>query len=218
MNKKQDRIKSLKKARAALNKRRKNNSTDAAPIYITYRHPDNLFVIDYPAHWKIEKAEDGAVQFSGTESNDWAGIMLFRVPTPIDAEEIAKSGHFKQLAAAMFAKVNSTGIRQDPTIIYNNYTADRPEEDQAGQRWFLLAADLILGVSTSCSVKMKETYAPLFERMLSSLRVNRDDELLASRILTRVLGAITAALPDTKIQHDGLTIKTDKFESPSITL
>ncbi|XZE22412.1 DUF1444 family protein [Pirellulaceae bacterium SH449] len=212
MNKKQDRIKSLKNARKALDRRRKHNSTDAAPIYITYRHPDNLFAIDYPAHWKIEKTDDGSVEFSATETDDWAGIMLFRIPMPIEAEQIEKTGRFKQIAAAMFAKVNSNNVRSDPTIIYNNYTADRPEENQAGQRWFVLAADLMLGISTSCSVEKKEVYIPLFERMLSSLRINRDDELLASRILTRVLRAITAALPDAKVQNDGLTIKTDKFE------
>lgn len=212
MNKKQDRIKSLMKARKALDSRRKNNSSDALPIYITYRHPDNLFTIDYPAHWRIEKTDDGSAEFFATETDHQAGIMLFRVTLPIDVEQIENSGRFKQIATAMFAKVESTNVRRDPTIIYSNYTADRPEENQAGQRWFVLAADLMLGISTNCTVGKKETYLPIFERMLSSLRINRDDEVLAGRILTRVLHAITAALPDSKVQHEGLTIKTDKFE------
>jgi uncharacterized protein YtpQ (UPF0354 family) len=212
MNKKQDGIGSLKKARADLDRKRKHSSTDASPIFLTYNHPDNLFVIDYPAHWKVEKADDGAVEFGATETDGWGGIMLFRVPLPIDTEQIEKTGCFKELAAAMFAKVDSTHVRNDPTIIYSNYTADRPEQDQAGQRWFVLAADLILGISTSCSVTKKETYIPLFERMLSSLRINRDDELLAIRIITRIRDAMVAALPDANVQIDGLTIKTDKFE------
>jgi uncharacterized protein YtpQ (UPF0354 family) len=212
MNKKQDKIELLKNAEANLDRQRKNRSTDAAPIYLTYHHPDNLFDIDYPAHWRFEQEEDGAVEFSATQEDDLAGIMIFRVPLPIDTEQIEKDGIFKQIADAMFAKVNSTDIRNDPTIIYNNYSADRPEENQAGQRWFVLAADLMLGISTNCPVEKKETYAPLFERMLSSLRINRNDEMLATQILTRVHRAITAAMPDAKLENDGLTIKTERFE------
>ena len=70
----------------------------------------------------------------------------------------------------------------------------------------------MLGISTTCFAEKKEIYAPLFERMLASLRINRDDELLAVRIMTRVRSAITAAMPDAKVQNKGLTIKTDKFE------
>ena len=212
MKKNQHKIGSLKKARAALDKRRMHNSTDASPIYLTFNHPDNLFVIDYPAHWKVEKGKDGAVEFSVVGVEGFVGIMFFRVPLPIDAAQIENTGRFKHLATAMFAKVNSTKIRNDPTILYSNYTADRPEKDQAGQRWFVLAADLMLGISTSCSVERKETYLPLFERMLSSLRINRDDELMASRVITRIHNAIAAALPNAKVEINGLTIKTDKFE------
>ncbi len=212
MNKKNNRIKSLKKARTALDRRRKHSSTDASPNYITYHHPDNLFDIDYPAHWKANKDDDGAVAFSAAETNDSAGMMFFRVPLPIDTEIIEKSGQFEQVAAAMFAKVDSVNVRNDPTIIYSNYTADRPEGEQAGQRWLVLASDLVLGISTNCPVEKRENYAPLFERMLSSLRISRDDELLATRILTRVHRAIADALPDAKVQINGLIIKTDKFE------
>jgi uncharacterized protein YtpQ (UPF0354 family) len=212
MKKKQSKIGSLKKARAALDKRRSGNSTDESPIYLTYHHPDNWFFIDYPAHWKVEKESDGAVQFSVSGSAGWAGIMLFRAPLPIDTEVIAKSGMLEQFAVAMFAKVQSTNVRTDPTIIYSNYKADRPEEDQAGHRWFVLSADLFLGISTSCSVDQKETYSPLFERMLSSLRIYRDDELLATRVMSRVRSALVAAMPDAKIQENGLTITTEKFE------
>ena len=212
MNKKQDQMDLLKNAEANLDQQRKNRSTDAAPIYLAYHHPDNLFDIDYPAHWKLEEEEDGAVEFSATEEGNLAGIMFFRVPLPIDTEQIEKDGNFEQLAAAMFAKVNSTNVRNDPTIIYNNYSSDRPEENQAGRRWFVLAADLMLGISTNCPVEKKEIYAPLFERMLSSLRINRNDEMLASQILTRVHRAITDAMPDAKVENDGLTIKTERFE------
>ncbi|MCY2984691.1 MAG: hypothetical protein NTY15_13795 [Planctomycetota bacterium] len=212
MTKKDDKLGSLKKARAALDIRHKRNSTDSAPHYLTFRHPQNLFEIDYPAHWKIEQEADGAVEFVASNTDAYIGLMLFRTPISIDAAIIEQSGKWEQIATAMFAKVESTNVRSDPTIIYSNFTADRPEPDQAGQRWFVLCSDLILGISSTCPEQLKETYVPLIERMLSSLRVYRDDELLAARILARVQVALKAQMPNGKVEVKGLNIVTDKFE------
>ena len=212
MTKKDDKLGSLKKARAALDLRHKRNSTDSSPHYLTFRHPQNLFEIDYPAHWKIEQEADGAVEFVADNPDAYIGLMLFRTPISIDTAIIEQSGKWEQIATAMFAKVESTNVRSDPTIIYSNFTADRPEPDQAGQRWFVLCSDLIIGISSTCPVQLSETYVPLIERMLSSLRVHRDDELLAARILARVHAALKAQMPNGKVEVKGLNIVTDKFE------
>ena len=212
MTKNVNKIESLKKARAALDLRHKRNSTDASPHYLTFKHPHNLFEIDYPAHWIVKQETDGTVEFSVPGTEGWVGLMLFRTPISLDTSIIEKSGKWEQIATAMFAQVDSTNVRTDPTIIYSNFTADRPEPDQAGQRWFVICPDLILGISSSCSVKMKEAYVPFFERMLSSLRVHREDELLATRIMSRVHRALVAQLPNSKIEVNGLKIVTDKFE------
>ena len=212
MAKKADKIGSLKKARAALDLRHKRNSTDASPHYLTFRHPHNLFEIDYPAHWLIQQESDGSVEFFVTSAGKKVGLMLFRTPLSLDTALIEQSGKWEELATVMFAKVQSTNVRADPTIIYSNFKADRPEPDQAGQRWFVLGADLILGISSSCPVDQKETYLPFFERMLSSLRVRREDELLATRIITRIQKALADQLPNSKVEVKGLNIVTDRFE------
>jgi hypothetical protein len=212
MAKKADKIGSLKKARAALDLRHKRNSTDASPHYLTFRHPHNLFEIDYPAHWLVQQEPDGSVEFSVTNAGKKVGLMLFRTPLSLDTALIEQSGKWEELATIMFAKVQSTNVRADPTIIYSNFKADRPEPDQAGQRWFVLGADLILGISSNCSIDQKETYSPFFERMLSSLRVRREDELLATRIITRIQKALADQLPNSKVQVKGLNIVTDRFE------
>ena len=212
MAKKADKIGSLKKARAALDLRHKRNSTDASPHYLTFRHPHNLFEIDYPAHWLVQQEPDGSVEFSVTNAGKKVGLMLFRTPLSLDTALIEQSGKWEELATIMFAKVQSTNVRADPTIIYSNFKADRPEPDQAGQRWFVLGADLILGISSNCSIDQKETYSPFFERMLSSLRVRREDELLATRLITRIQKALADQLPNSKVQVKGLNIVTDRFE------
>ncbi len=205
-------MRSLKKPSDTAASRHEFESTDDAPHFLTFKHPDNLFEIDYPAHWSLEQGDDGAVEFSLPNREEFVGLMIFRTPAQIDSSMIQKAGRWAEIAAAMFAKVDSTNIRHDPTIIYSNFTADRPEQDQGGQRWFVLCSDLILCISSSCALQSKETYHPFFERMLSSLRVYRDDELLAVQILNRVHQGLVAQLPSSKIEIDGLKIVTDKFE------
>ena len=46
----QDRIKSLKNARVALDKKHSRHSNDDSPTYLTFKNPDNWFHIDYPVH------------------------------------------------------------------------------------------------------------------------------------------------------------------------
>ena len=188
------------------------SSSDESPHYVTFKHPENLFEIDYPLHWDVQQESDGAIEFCPKNTQGHVGLMLFRTPISIDAELIEQSGRWEEIATAMFSQVGSTDVRPDPTIIYSNYTADRPETDQAGQRWFVLTADLILGISSSCPDKLIESYGPFFERILSSLRIHRTKELLVSRILTRVHEAFLAENPKGRIEIQGLKIITDKFE------
>ncbi len=37
------------------------HSTDETPYYLSFRHPQNFYEIDYPAHWQVHTEEDGAV-------------------------------------------------------------------------------------------------------------------------------------------------------------
>ena len=202
----------LLRARAALDRKRAIFSTDESPHYLSFRHLDNLFEIDYPAHWKIQKEKDGSVEFFHPSKDEFIGMSIFKTPLHVDSKSIRESGKWEAVAQAMFEKVGSSNVRRDPTIIYENYTADRPEPEQGGRRWFVLAADLILCISTSMAVEATEKWQPVFERMLSSLRVERDDELLAVRIINRAHAKLTSALPDAKIEVKGLKLVTDRFE------
>jgi len=208
----QDRIKSLKNARAALDKKHSRHSNDDSPNYLTFKHPDNWFHIDYPAHWKVARDKDGAVQFAVSNDPASPGIMFFRCPAVIDADAILESGRWEFLAKAMFAKVNSTNVQEDPNIIYDNFMADRSEENVVGNRWFVICSDLMLGISSSCPPDRLETYQPLFERMLSSLRIYRDDELMATRVMARIQETVSEKFPDKKLKIDGLNLTIDRFE------
>ena len=187
-------------------------STDECPYYLSFRHPQNFFEIDYPAHWNLETEEDGAVEFSAPTAESFAGLMLFRAPLSVDADQILRLGKWKELATLMFQQIQSSPIEQDPTIIYDNYRVERPETDPSGYRWFILSFDLILGVSSSYRASSRPLYEPIIERMLSSLRIHRNEELLASQVLSRVTQAISDNFPDTEIKVSGMTVTVNQFQ------
>lgn len=188
------------------------HSTDETPYYLSFRHPQNFFEIDYPAHWQLHTEEDGAVEFVASSTESFAGLMLFRTPVSVDADQIVRLGKWKELATVMFQQIQSTTLEQDPTIIYDNYRVERPETDPLGYRWFVLCFDLILGISSSYSSSSKHVYEPIIERMLSSLRIHRDEELLASQVLSRVTQSISDSFPDTDVKVNGMTLTVNQFQ------
>ncbi|MEQ1825252.1 MAG: hypothetical protein ABL921_04875 [Pirellula sp.] len=211
-NHNQNQMESLKREQAEWEQDQKQKSSNDCPFYVSFEHRNNYYVIDYPAHWIVKQEGDGAVEISDSDRPQSVGILLFRVPLQIDTALIEKSGRWQELATTLFSQVGSTEVRHDPTIVYSNFTAERPEPNQAGQRWFVLVADLILCISTDLPPSMRETIQPIFERMLSSLRVYRDDEHLAVRILQRAEAKLRQEMPDAKIEVHGLTIKTENYE------
>jgi uncharacterized protein YtpQ (UPF0354 family) len=211
-NPNENRFDSLKQEQAQWEQLQSQKSSNEAPIYIAFRHPLNFFEIDYPAHWEGRQDDEGVVEIGDISLARPVGIMLFRVPLQIDTTIIEKSGRWEDIATSMFAQAGSTQVRHDPNIVYSNFTAERPEPDQAGQRWFVLCADLIIGISTDFPPSTSDLVQPIFERMLSSFRVYRDDEHLAVRIMQRVEQRLREAMPGTDIQVHGLTIKTEKLE------
>lgn len=56
------------------------HSTDETPYYLSFRHPQNFYEIDYPAHWQVHTEEDGAVEFAAPTAENFAGLMLFELP------------------------------------------------------------------------------------------------------------------------------------------
>jgi uncharacterized protein YtpQ (UPF0354 family) len=179
--------------------------------YISFTHPQNWFSIDFPEGWNHQSDEDHAVQFTHPEW-DSAALMLFRVPIGMDTALLEQSGKLEQIVQAMFAQVGSTNIRPDPTIIYTNFTADRTEEGIVGQRWFVVVADLMLGISMTIPEAQTAVLQPVFERMLSSFRVDRAQEHLAVRIMHSVYDQLSRSLPHVSFETKGLQLITDNFE------
>jgi len=187
------------------------NSNDQAPRYVTFEHPENLFHIDYPAHWKIEfeTVPTPATNFSCT-TNDQVGATAFRMPMQFDVREFVKDERVLDAFGKMLESVGSVNPRRDPNVAYPCMTADRAEPDLVGQRWVVAHCDVLLCVSVNCPEEVEHIYRPIFERMLSSLRINRETEALFASMYNFVMKRLREELPDVKWKQDGLGLKTDR--------
>jgi len=218
MTERKQRAAQLQKILADRAKKKKIHSTDESPQYLTYKQPDQLYQIDYPAHWRItqpckdDPKVEGCVRFV---SNDPTGtaVELFRAMIPLSTEQMAKTGMFVEVVKMMFKEGRSTEFSSDPTIIYPNVVANRTEEGEAGKRYVVMAADVYVAISTCVLADQQETVQPIIERMLSSFRVHRDDQVLAVKMVRSVLLQLAEALPNVKFEHDGrLNLKSSQMK------
>jgi len=187
------------------------SSTDQNPQYVTFKHPENVFQIDYPAHWKIEFETQPAVATNIVcTTHDHVGLTAFRSPSHFDVQEIVEDERCYDSFGKMLESIGSVNPRRDPTVAYPCMTADRTEPNQVGQRWLLAHCDVMLCVSVSCPENVEHIYRPIFERMLSSLRIDREMEALFARMYSFVMTRLTEELPDVTWKQDGLSIQTDR--------
>jgi len=196
---------------------RGGNSTDEAPRYVRYVHPEGCFEIDYPSHWRTEVDRDGAVNIWPGNRSDVA-ISFFRMPVPVDTRTIIESGKGELAMRTLLEKVASQNIRPDPSVIYPCMTADWKEGGQGGQRWVVMQDDLVLGISTTFPAGERHIYQPLFERMLSSFRINRKKEGLWIHAVTRVISKLTEEFPDEEFKLSGEAIRGKDYEFSLVNL
>ncbi len=214
MKKNSDRNAELRRHRKRLDARKQKHSTDDAPHYFSWKHPQQLFEIDYPAHWKLSvDKKDGSISITHPSMDPLLGMDIFRMQLQVDTQIIQDSGHWEEIATGMFESTGTgKNVRHDPTIIYPNYTADRPEEGQGGRRWFMLANDLILCASTNFPDGQQQIWEPIFDRVLSSLRVHREDHQLAVRLMSKVKQHVAELRPNEPMESAGLTLKFGNAE------
>ena len=124
----------------------------------------------------------------------------------------------KEGFALLLEKAGSRNARPDPTVIHPCMTADRNEEGQGGQRWVVMEDDLILGISTTFPAEEQHIYQPLFERMLSSFRVNRKREGLWIRTATRIVTKLAEEFPEEEFKLSGKGIRGKDYELSLINL
>jgi uncharacterized protein YtpQ (UPF0354 family) len=175
--------------------------------YTLFEHPQGVFQVEFPTAWDFGIEDDGqSVQFAPKGRSNVA-LSCYILPYAIDIEAIVEDPKLVRVCEEMFKKVNAQNPRRDATIRHFAMKADRYQEPVAGHYWFVAACDIFLGLSTFYPEDEEHLWTPVFERMLSTFRIVRENEALFNRVVTRLLIKLQDKYPEEGYKLEGHEIR-----------
>lgn len=166
----------------------------------TFIHPHKVYRLEYPAHWdQVQQDEARSCGFGPHERDDvglWISIMPMSVNTEKLSEELPK------LMQQALTKSEAGEVRQDPMLRHHGYKADILKDGQGGHYWILAGGDVVLFASSQVPAAERDEWNPPFERLMASLQITREEELLNIKIAGEVLQQLRKRHPDQDFQFD----------------
>ncbi len=125
------------------------------------------------------------------------------LPVSIDSERL------EQDLPKIFRQAISdegTNVRRDPTLRHFGITADMAKGEEAGQFWIIAGGDLVLSASSPVPPAEREIWDPQFQRLMASLEITRDRELLLRKTADHVYKRLRELHPDQdyRLEEDGI--------------
>jgi uncharacterized protein YtpQ (UPF0354 family) len=171
----------------------------------TFIHPAGAYRLEYPAHWEhLERDEARSCGFGPHERDDvglWISILPFSLDTDRLAEELPR------LMQKAMDQADAGDLRPDPTLHGHALRADVRKEGQGGYYWILAGGDIILFASTQVPVAERDVWNPLFDQVMASLRITRDEELLLRKAANDVLERLRQRYPEQDFHFDERVIR-----------
>jgi uncharacterized protein YtpQ (UPF0354 family) len=169
-----------------------------APIQLTtFVHPAKAYRLQYPAHWENLSQDDGRSCGFGPCGRDDVGLWITIMPMSIDTDrtEDELPGIFQQAIDS-----GSANMRADMSLRHFGLKADTTKEGEGGSFWMLIGGDLVLLASSQAPVTEREIWNPQFDRLMASLEITRDRELLLRKTADDVYKRLRELFPDEDYQ------------------
>ncbi len=97
-------------------------------------------------------------------------------------------------------------LRGDPMLRHDGLVADMTREGEGGQYWILTGGGVVLFASSQVPVAERDVWNPLFQEVMGSLRILRDDQLLVE-VASEVLSQLRKRHPEQEFAFDADTIR-----------
>lgn len=166
----------------------------------TFVHPHKAYRLEYPAEWEhLEKDESRSCGF-GPRDRDDVGLWISILPFSIDTERLVED--LPKVMQQSLEKTEATNVRRDESLQHYGLKADMTKEGEGGYYWIVAGGDLVLLASTQVPVSERDTWNPAFDRLMASLRITRDDELLMRQVANEVLAQLREEHPDQEYEYD----------------
>lgn len=168
-------------------------------------HPHQVYRLEYPAHWDQITEKDGASCGFGPHERDDVGLWISVMPMSVDTDRIAEvlPGIMRQA----LDKCEASELRAAPTLRHYALTADIVKEGQGGHYWILAGGDVVLFASSQVPAGERDVWNPPFQRLLETLEITRDDELLDRKVIIAVMEELKNKYPDQEFTLEGNRIK-----------
>jgi len=163
-------------------------------------HPAKVYRLEFPSPWENLVQDEGrSCGFGPRDRNDvglWISIMPFSADTDRLAEDLPT------IMNQALKQAETSELRRDGTLRHYGLKADMLAADQGGHYWIVAGGDVVLFASSQVPPSEKSIWNPLFDELMSSLEITRDEELFARKLAVEVLGMLRERHPDQDFQLD----------------
>lgn len=175
--------------------------------FTLFEHPRNVFQIEFPSDWTHTIEDDSRSIGFGPVDRDDVALSCYILPYSMDTDLIVESPKAVELCETLFARAGAVNPRRDATIPHFAMKADRNQKGMDGHYWFVAACDIFLGLSTYFPDGEQHIWNPVFERMLSTFRIPREMEAIATKAITRLLRKLKEEHPEEEYRSEEFELK-----------
>ena len=166
-----------------------------------FLHPGGVYQLEYPAHWEqLQKDEARSCGF-GPHDRDDVGLWISLMPVSVDTDQLAEELP-RMISQVIPADMRGGNVRRDPTLRHHGVKADMQKEGEGGHYWLIAGGDVVLFASSDVPVAERHIWNPIFEHLLATLEITRDDELALRQLTNEVLALLRQRHPEEDFQLD----------------
>src|SRR5262249_29496739 len=157
-------------------------------------HPAKVYHLEYPSHWDQVQHDEARSCGFGPHERDDVGLWISIMPMCLDTDRIVDE--LPELMRQAIKETHAGDLHQDNSLQHTAYKADVKKDGEGGNYWILAGGDVILFASSQVPFAERDTWNPLFERVMASLQITRDDELLMRKVANEVMEELKKRNPD----------------------
>ena len=175
------------------------------PVKI-FVHPHEVYRLEYPAHWDHLIERDGeSCSFGPHDRDEDVGLCISILPMSVDTEKMTED--LPKLMEQSLERTEATNLRRDESLKHFGLVADMTQDDEGGNYWIVAGGDALLFASTQVPVAERDAWNPLFQKIMSTLQITRDEQLQMRKIANDVLLQLREKHPDQDFKFDGDQIR-----------
>jgi len=163
-------------------------------------HPQKVYELECPSHWDQLEQDNARSCGFGPHERDDVGLWISIQPMSVDTDRLIEE--LPKLFQKTLDKSDAENLRKDETLRHFGLKADIKKEGEAGHYWLLAGGDVILFASTQVPAAERAEWNPLFEKVMASLCIRRDDELIKIKVASEVLKQLRERHPDQEFEFD----------------